>query len=226
MNDDDPGQMAQRVLGLAAELVGELKSRLSYAEADRRDLATRLVVAESQANRLTTLYVATYQLHATLDPDAVAATIADIAINLLGAEVFALLLKEGSHEGFVVAISEGTIALGTEGAGGRYSGGDPLLDRAIAEGAPTFGPAADSSLRAAIPLVSQGNVVGTLVIRKMLDHHTARLEEDRELIDLLAAHAASALLAARAYAVRDRKVRTLEGLIRLSRGQGPLEDGA
>jgi hypothetical protein len=218
--------MAQRALARAAELVEVLDSRLAYADADRRDLATRLIVAESQANRLTTLYVATYQLHATLDPDAVTATIADIAINLLGAEVFALLLKDGSAEGFVVAISEGTIELGTERAGTRYSGGDPLVDRAVADGAPTFGPATDSPLVAAIPLASQGNVVGILVIRKMLDHHTARLEEDRELIDLLAAHAASALLAARAYAARDRKVRTLESLIRLARGQGPQEDGA
>jgi hypothetical protein len=42
---------------------------------------------------------------------------------------------------------------------------------------------------------------------------------------LLAAHAASALLAARAYAAHDRKVRTLESLIRLARGPISMEEG-
>jgi GAF domain-containing protein len=76
---------------------------------------------------------------------------------------------------------------------------------------------------AALPLTSQGEVVGVLVVRKLLDHHRARLEDERELLDLLAAHAASALLAARAYAARDRKVRTLESLIRLARGSAAAE---
>jgi GAF domain-containing protein len=121
-------------------------------------------------------------------------------------------------------MSEGEIDLQSDGHGGRYRGSDALVERALAEGGPCFGPVASSPLLAAIPLTSQGDVVGILVIRKLLDHHTARLEEDRELLDLLAAHAASALLAARAYSVRDRKVRTLESLIRLGRGQSPMDD--
>ncbi len=183
-----------------------------------------MISAESHAHRLTTLYVATYQLHATLDPDAVKATVADIAINLLGAEIFALLLKGRPQDGYEVAMSEGAIDLCTDGHGGRYPGGDALVEQAFAEGRACFGPGANSSLLAAIPLTSQGEVVGVLVIRKLLDHHAARLEEERELLDLLAAHAASALLAARAYSARDRKVRTLESLIRLGRGQSPMDD--
>jgi len=41
--------------------------------------------------------------------------------------------------------------------------------------------------------------------------------EDRDLLDLLAAHAASALLAARMYSATDRKLKTLENLVKLVR---------
>jgi len=79
--------------GPADERVQELESRLSTAESDVKELASRLVDSEHQGGRLMNLYVATYQLHATLDPAEVQATIAEIAINLLGAEQFILLLK-------------------------------------------------------------------------------------------------------------------------------------
>src|SRR5258708_40047793 len=181
---DDAGRLAQSTLARASDLIGILESKLSYADADRADLATRLIASESQVNRLTTLYVATYQLHATLDPEAVKATIADIAINLLGAEVFALLLKGKPQDGFEVAMSEGAIGLPGDGHDGRYRGNDALVERAFADGGPCFGPIGNSSLLAAIPLTSQGDVVGVLVIRKLLDHHTVRLEEDRELLYL------------------------------------------
>jgi hypothetical protein len=170
--------------------------------------------------------VATYQLHSTLDPAAVIATVADIAINLLAAESFALLLRGGSAAGFEVVVSEGALDwLPSPSSPQHYGGGEPLIDRALAEGVAAFGPTAGSLLLAALPLMSQGEVAGALVIRKLLDHHQARLEDDRELLDLLAAHAASALLAARAYAAHDRKVRTLESLIRLARGPVGVEEG-
>jgi uncharacterized coiled-coil protein SlyX len=54
--------------GTADERVQELESRLSTAESDVKELASRLVDSEHQGGRLMNLYVATYQLHATLDP--------------------------------------------------------------------------------------------------------------------------------------------------------------
>src|SRR5215210_5366370 len=77
----------------AEERIAELERRLSTAESDVKELASRLVDSEHQGGRLMNLYVATYQLHATLDPAEVQATIAEIAINLLGAEQFVLLLR-------------------------------------------------------------------------------------------------------------------------------------
>ena len=62
--------------------------------------------------------------------------------------------------------------------------------------------------------------VGALVITKLFDHKAILRTEDRDLLDLLAAHAASALFAARVYSRTDRKLRTLENLVSLVRGGG------
>jgi GAF domain-containing protein len=66
-----------------------------------------------------------------------------------------------------------------------------------------------------VPLTVQGAVVGSLVILKLFEHKAMLRPEDRELLDLLAAHAASALFAARVYHQTDRKLKTLESLIQL-----------
>jgi len=68
------------------------EARLAVAESERLELTGRLAEVEHQVGRLMTLYVATYQLHATLDPAEVQSTIAEIVLNLIGAEQFVLLL--------------------------------------------------------------------------------------------------------------------------------------
>jgi hypothetical protein len=74
-------------------MAGDLGRRLMASETARDELRARLRENESQMGRLMTLYVATYQLHCTLDPREVQSTIVDIVLNLLGAESFVLLLR-------------------------------------------------------------------------------------------------------------------------------------
>jgi len=202
------------------ERVEELEKRLAGAEADVKELAARLVESEHQAGRLMNLYVATYQLHATLEPAAVQATIAEIAINLLGAERFVLVLEREGGGGCHVALAEG---LDGEAAGrfadGVYGGGDPLVDATLADGVVRFGPTAGSEAVAVVPLRVQDTVVGALIVLKLFDHRSALRPEDRDLLDLLSAHAASALFAAGLFAVKDRRLRTLESLVTLARGR-------
>jgi hypothetical protein len=144
-----------------------LEQQLEAAESDRDELACRLVEAEHQAGKLMNLYVATYQLHATLDPAEVQSSIAEVVVDLLGAECFALLLKDETGSGCEIALAKGT-----DEQSGLFSG----------------------------------------------DRYVSDLSEDRDLLDLLAAHAASALFAARVYAATDRKLRTLQSLVELMRG--------
>jgi hypothetical protein len=56
-----------------------------------------------------------------------------------------------------------------------------------------------------------------LVIIEMMSHKPELLDEDRDVLDLLGAHAATALIAARVYSTTNRKMRTLEGLLELVR---------
>jgi hypothetical protein len=204
----------------ASERIAELERRLSTAESDVKELASRLVDSEHQGGRLMNLYVATYQLHATLDPAEVQATIAEIAINLLGADQFVLLLRRDEGEGYEIALLEGMY----DGVlpfydGETYKGGDPMVDQTLRDGVLRLGPTAESQALAAVPLRVQNDIVGALVVLKLLDHKPILRAEDRDLLDLLSAHAASAMFAARLFATKDRKLRTLESLVKLARGE-------
>lgn len=201
----------------SARRVEELEERLGTAEADVQELASRLVDSEHQAGRLMNLYVATYQLHSTLHPEEVQQTIAEIAINLLGASRFALLLRDEDEALCEVALEEGLTADDALYADGVYRGGDPVIDATLEDGVLRVGPHDGSPVLAAVPLRVHEVIVGSLVVFDLLPHKPILRAEDRDLLDLLSAHAASALFAARLYAAKDRKLRSLESLVKLAR---------
>jgi hypothetical protein len=207
----DAQQLEQRTEKLEAQLLA--------SEAEEREMALRLVAAEEQAARLMALYVATYQLHASLDPADVRATIAEITINLLGAEHFVLLLRAPGDDECRIALVEGPAESEPMFARGRYQGGEPMIDATLADGELRVGPLPGSSMVAVVPLAVQQHLVGVLVLSKLLDHRGALSATDRDLLDLLAAHAASALFTAQVHASADRKVRTLETLVKLAHKQ-------
>jgi GAF domain-containing protein len=196
----------------------DLKTRLADVESDRLELSARLAEYEHQVGRLMNLYVATYQLHATLDPSEVQSTIAEIAINLLGAERFVLLFWKENATECEVALSQG-LQDDPSGLfeGNVYSGGDAMVDATLADGVLRIGPLDGSDAVACVPLTVQGTTVGALVILKLFPHKSMLRPEDRDLLDLIAAHAASALFAARVYSATDRKLKTLESLVKLVR---------
>ena len=204
--------------GAPPEQIADLESRLADVVSDRQELSTKLADYEHQVGRLMNLYVATYQLHATLDPSEVQATIAEIAINLLGAERFALLFWKDEPPECEIALQQG---IGDDPDGfyqkGVYSGGDPAVDATLSDGVLRIGPIDGSEALAVVPLTVQGATVGALVIMKLFAHKETLRPEDRDLLDLLAAHAASALFAARVYSTTDRKLKTLESLVKLVR---------
>ena len=92
-----------------------------------------------------------------------------------------------------------------------------MADATLVDGSLKLGPFADSTALAVVPLKFQQEVLGVLVLLKLFDHRPPLRADDRELLDLLSAHAASALLAARLFAAKDRRLKTLESLIRLAR---------
>jgi GAF domain-containing protein len=204
----------------APDRSADLEQRLQRAEAEMQELATQLVDSEHKAGRLMNLYVATYQLHSSLSPADVQTTIAEIAIDLLGARKFVLLLRPEEGGDCEITLRHG---MGEDElppySGDSYRGGDPMVDATLIDGVLRTGPAPDSPAQAVVPLRISGEVVGAVVLLQFFEHKSVLRSEDRDLLDLLSAHAASALYAARLFATKDRKLRTLQSLVNLARGE-------
>jgi GAF domain-containing protein len=196
----------------------EMLERIAGLEQDLREMEALVISAERQASRLANLYVAAYQLHASLDPVEVRGAVGEIAINLLGAGECALLTRldvEVTGHDVVNLVSDAELP--APFAGSRYGGGDALVDACLSDGTLRFGPTAGSRAIAVVPLAAQGTQLGALVVLRLLPHKAGLHTDDRELLDLLGAHAASALLAAHVFTETQRKLRTLEGLVSLLR---------
>ena len=147
--------------GVATAGKGEddLAQRLARTEADVKELAAQLAASERQISRLMNLYVATYQLHATLTPAEVLQTIAEIAVNLLGAEAFAVLLRRDGGQGFEVALAQGfDTGAYPLFAGDEYLGGEAAVDATLADGTLRLAPIPNSSVVAVVPLKVQGEI--------------------------------------------------------------------
>jgi len=203
---------------------GAQRQRVAELEDEVRELERRLAASEQQNERLMRLYVATYQLHATLNPPEVLEAISEIVVDLIGADRFVLLLSDPSLPASpntpggktAVVLCHG---LGEEVAdrsfirfaGRHYAGGDALVDATLADGRLRTG--SDGGPVAVVPLNVAGRTVGALVLLRLLGHRHELGPEDRETLDLLAAHAAAALFAAQSFATADRKLRTLAGIL-------------
>src|SRR5919201_6678310 len=68
-----------------------LRKRLGALEEENKDYASRYTEIEHQNNNLAALYVASYQLHSTLDFREVIHVVQEIIRDLIGAKSYAIL---------------------------------------------------------------------------------------------------------------------------------------
>ena len=194
-----------------------LQAELLEARSEGAHLAEQLVELERRVHQMLNLYVSTYQLYAARDPDGVQATIAEIANELLGVERFVLLLKPAGSGECRIALTHGLADPTPEPWNGElYTGGVECVDRALEQGIRHFEP--DQVPMAVVPLQFDNVVVGSLVLLELLGQKRGFAAGDSEVLDLLAAHAASALMASESFAMTSRKLQTLESLIQIARG--------
>jgi transcriptional regulator with GAF, ATPase, and Fis domain len=187
------------------------------------ELSHRLVEAEEMNSAMMNMYVSSYQLHATLDPDRVVAIVKDVVINLVGAEEFAVLLRDEEGDDLEVVAGEEHLR--------RYPRGraevQGVLGAVVASGEP-FVHAEEGEARegilAAVPLGSGGRVVGAVVISRLLAQKARLQQSDVELLHLLSSHAATALVNARVHRRVERKLRTMEKLLAMLTGGDGDED--
>lgn len=167
-----------------------LRERIEEIHRATDRYASQYLQLEQHNANLSNLYVASYQLHGTLDRGAVLAAIEEIVVNLIGSEEFALFEDERGDGAMRPIASVGMSEPGMVLCA-------PLVADALARGERRIGDAARGEMIACVPLVLDGQVTGALVIGRLLSHKSALEELDFELFDLLATHAASALYCTR-----------------------------
>jgi hypothetical protein len=178
----------------------DLLEELRAAEARNQAWAARNAEIEERHNDLANLYVASYQLHASFDPDEVVAAISEIVINLIGAEVFALYACDPESGRLIPVACEGrplasfpVIPVGEGVIGSVVADGALYVAPPLAEGEGR----GDGEPVAVIPLSARGSALGAIALYKLFDQKAGLSELDRQLFGLLASHAASALLSSR-----------------------------
>jgi hypothetical protein len=73
----------------------EMLERIAGLEHDLRDMEGLVISAERQASRLANLYVAAYQLHASLDPIHLAAATSGLTLRSVNVTALAEIMAEG-----------------------------------------------------------------------------------------------------------------------------------
>lgn len=210
-------ELLNRVRALEEEKESLLK-RYQLVEEENVDFAKRYLEIEEENNNLANLYVASFQLHSTLDFKEVVQIVMEIVINLVGAEKFSLMLLDENKDELNAVSSEGVprekipcIKLG-EGIVGQTvkEGASPY----IADGK----DAADITLTdplVIIPMKIKDQVIGGIVVYSILEQKESFSPLDFELFNLLAGHAATALFASKLYSESERKLSTIQGFLEL-----------
>ncbi|HEY6844486.1 MAG TPA: GAF domain-containing protein, partial [Thermoanaerobaculia bacterium] len=176
---------------------------------------------EQQNNNLASLYVASYQLHSTLDFREVIHAVQEIIRDLVGAKAYAILLCDEKTnllqtvacdgEDLMPGVERLSVRLG-EGIIGEVArrGETYYLDRDDANAKPSL-----QRPLAAIPLKIKDQVIGVIAVYRLFVQKPAFTAVDYELFALLAAHAATAIFSAKLYSQSERKLNTIQSFLDL-----------
>ncbi|HEX6098251.1 MAG TPA: hypothetical protein VF432_18125 [Thermoanaerobaculia bacterium] len=180
-----------------AELLREnelLRAALATAEAEAEQLREKYQNFEEQNSNLANLYVASHQLHTSVDRATVLATIQEIVINLIGSEQ--LVIYERCRDSvFRPAASFGLDEQRLAEVTGEYA-----VEK-LGKGHVFTDPADRQPLTACVPLQVGDRVEGAILVFRLLEHKPSLEQVDHELFELLSVHASTALHCASLHAV-------------------------
>jgi RNA binding exosome subunit len=193
-------EQAQEELTNREKLEATLRERVAEIEQESQEFSERYVDVEQQNTNLANLYVASYQLHGTLDRERVLGAIKEVVINLIGSEELAIWEMHGDSlrllDSFGIDQNKWSrITLSTEA--GLIGLVAETAQRYVAGEADLAGSGSQEHLTACIPLKLDDNVVGVIGIFRLLPQKNGFEPIDLELFDLLASHAATALYCTR-----------------------------
>lgn len=195
---EDRLREAQDALERHGEEQRQLELSVQRIRAESEGFAAQYRDLEAQNSNLANLYVASYQLHGTLDRQEVFRIIQEIVANLVGCEEVGIFETDATSTTLSLVASSGidralyqTIA-GGSGRIGRsvetgeiWVAGDDDAAEAVAPG--------EGALSACIPLKLDRRVSGAIALFRLLPQKSGIDGLDRELFALLATHAATAL---------------------------------
>jgi hypothetical protein len=195
----------------------DLARRFAEVEAENKDFVSRYIEVENENNNLLNIYVASYQLHSTLDFQEVLQIIAEIILNFVGAEVFAIALVDEHTRKLRPLVAEGVPAQALS----EMSTDTGVVGNVIRTGEPHFvDEIPDLSIQAEAPAICtplkiKDRTIGVIAVYKFLQQKKRLANVDHELFTLLAGHAATAIFAAKLYTDSRRKLNTIQGFIDL-----------
>ena len=174
----------------AAGEVERLRTRFEEIAVENRRFAEQYQHIEEHSSNLANLYVASYQLHTSVDRATVLNTIQEIVINLIGSEQLAIYQCNADAE-FELASYFGLEPTQLM----KVVGGEYAVEK-LGEGHIFRDPAERQPLTACIHLLVENRVIGAIIVFSLLEHKAALQQIDYELFELLAVHASVALYCA------------------------------
>lgn len=200
------------------EDINSLRERFRQVEAENKDFALKYIEVEEENNNLANLYVASYQLHSTLDFSEVLMIVLEIVINLIGAEKFAIFLIDEKTNELISVASEGIavasapkIKIGQGTIGAVAKEGESFFTKDMSS-VNEFNPVKPI---VCIPMKIKEHVIGVIAIYTLLTQKKGFTNIDYELFNLLAGHAATAVFSARLYTQSERKLTTIQSFLDL-----------
>jgi hypothetical protein len=195
---------------------GRLLSSVQEAEEVTSRFSLRFMSLESELESFATLYVASDQLHATLDPAGVVRQLSELLLQLVGAQKFAVYAVDSARRELVPIVAGGLdgqtlgrILLHDGPPNEADARAHAQIERAFLTGELFMRATGDlaetnhEAPAACVPMRLDGEVVGVVVVHSLLEHKRAFVAVDRELFKLLSSHAAPALTAALLFARSD-----------------------
>jgi len=186
---------AKRDRDAATQELDKLRAQVDQMAGDNEKYIAQYHQIEHVSSNLSNLYVASYQLHSSVERRTVLDTILEIVVNLIGSEEVAVLETDEEGRDFRMAASFGVDATRLNDANQgnariveRLAIGELYIDDA--------GATDEESLTALVPLKIDGNVIGAIVVFRLLEHKQRLQPVDHELFELLAVHASTALYCA------------------------------
>ncbi len=197
------------------------KTRLLSTVHQQEELTSRVTnrytEIESELESFANLYVASFQLHSSLEPAAVVKNIKELLVQLVGVRSLAIYFADESGRRLTAVVGEGvdigTLPTITVHDSATADGIAAVIERTFLTGVAHIAGGPNGPPPAAcIPLLVEERIVGAIVIYALLGHKDRFVAVDYELFKLLGAHAAGALVAANLWAAEKGRLPTAEAV--------------